>query len=86
MVVTCPLREGREKDDKDRSGYEEVKKEVLNFACDILKLWEGLSKNPDLAPYGELLKRRRDDAIREATRVGEQYKGEGYEFPFSQNG
>jgi hypothetical protein len=32
--------------DRDRAGYEEVKKQVVAFAVDILELWDGFQRNP----------------------------------------
>ncbi len=69
--------------DKDRSGYDAVKSEVVNFAKDILELWDGFTKKAGIDKYAELLKKLRDDAIREARHVASQYKNQGYECPFS---
>jgi len=69
--------------DKDRPGYDAVKSEVVNFAKDILELWDGFTKKPGINKYAELLKKLRDDAIREARHVASQYKDQGYECPFS---
>lgn len=59
---------------KDRAGYEQVKNEVVNFASDILALWNSFSRVPDLKPYAPLLEEFRDRAIGEAASVAEQYK------------
>ena len=69
--------------DQNRSGYNEVKKEVVNFAADILDLWNGFSTHPDLSLYASLLDKFRDQAIGEATGAAERYKKYGFESPFS---
>jgi hypothetical protein len=69
--------------DRDRAGYEEIKKEVVNFAIDILDLWDSFSKQPGLAPYSGLLDQFRTKAVGEARKVGEQYKGQGYQSHFA---
>lgn len=72
--------------DRKRSGYDEIKKEVVNFARDILNLWNGFSKNPDLSPYASLLDKCRDQAIGEAASAADRYKKYGFESPFSAGG
>jgi hypothetical protein len=67
---------------KDRPRLDEVKKEVVSFASDILDLWDGFSKNPDLGQYSALLDRVRKESIGEAAKVGERYKAWGYKSPF----
>jgi hypothetical protein len=67
----------------DRTGYEEVKKEVVTLALDLLRLWDAFCGKPEVASYAALLKTKRDDAVDEARRVGEQYAGRGYQFPFA---
>jgi hypothetical protein len=69
--------------DKDRAGYVEIKKEVVNFASDILDLWDGFSKTSGLAPYLGLLDQFRKEAIVEAEKVAEKYKDWDYKSPFS---
>jgi len=68
--------------DQNRSGYNEMKKEVVNFASDILDLWDGFSKSPDLKSYAGLLDKFHDQAIDEATSVAEQYQKYGFKCPF----
>jgi hypothetical protein len=68
---------------KDRSGYKEIKKEVVNLAIDILKLWNKFSEKPGLEPYANLFNKYRDLAIAEAESVAERYKQYGFRSPFS---
>jgi hypothetical protein len=69
--------------DTNRAGYDEIKKEVVNFASDILDLWDGFSKKPGLAQYSGILDQLRKKAIGEAKNVAEQHKDQGYQSPFS---
>jgi hypothetical protein len=69
---------------KDRSGYEQIKKEVVTLAADILGLWERFSQLPDLREYASLLDKCRIQAIEEAESVANQYKAHGYRCPFSE--
>jgi hypothetical protein len=73
--------------DKDRSGYEEVKNEVVGLAKDVLTLWKAfsakLAADPSLKPYVDLLHSAENDAIEEARRVAKQYNEFGFQFPFS---
>jgi len=78
-----PLHERVMHLEKDRSGYDEIKNEVVNFAIDILRLWNGFSEKPGLETYASLLRHFRDEAIKEAVNVAEQYKEYGFESPFS---
>jgi len=73
--------------DKDRSGYDEIKNEVVKIAKDVLELWKGfstrLSADSSLKPYADLMDKFRDEAIGEAARVAEQYREHGFQSPFS---
>jgi hypothetical protein len=69
--------------EKGRAGLDEVKKEVLNFASDILNLWNRFSRSSDLVQYSGLLDQARKKAVGEANKVAEQYKRWGYKSPFS---
>jgi hypothetical protein len=69
--------------EKDRSGHDEIKNEVVNFAVDILRLWNGFSQNPSVKPYESLLNKFRVRAIEDAASVAKQYKRYGFECPFS---
>jgi hypothetical protein len=69
--------------EKDRAVYDEIKNEVVNFAIDILRLWNGFSENSSLNLYKSLLDRFRGKAIEEAASVAAQYKECGFECPFS---
>jgi hypothetical protein len=68
--------------DKDRAGYEEIKKEVVNCANEIVRLWNSFSKHLDLSSYAHLLDKCRDQAIAESESVAERYKKHGFESPF----
>jgi hypothetical protein len=69
--------------DQNRSGYDEIKKEVVNIAEDILVLWNSFSKHPDLKSYSSLLDKFRGKAIEESLNVAERYKKHGFESPFA---
>lgn len=68
---------------KDRSGYDEIKSEVVNLATDILTLWNGFSKKPGVEGYSVLLNKYRDLAVAEAENVAKQYTQYGFRCPFS---
>ena len=59
--------------EEERTGLDEIKREVANFATDILKLWDSFSRKPDLVPYAGLLAQFREKAICEANKVARQY-------------
>jgi hypothetical protein len=67
---------------KDRSGYDEIKNEVVTLAADILDVWDRFSKHPDLKDYAALLHATRKRAIKEAENVANQYAG--FKCPFSE--
>ena len=67
---------------RDRDGYDPVKDEVVNFASDILRLWDDFSKKPGLGPYAGLLQKYRKQAIDEAADVAKQYSRYGFSCPF----
>lgn len=69
--------------EKDRAGYDEIKKEVVTLAQGILTLWAGFSRTPGLAAYATLLGNLRDAAVRAAEGVANQYQNWGYKSPFS---
>jgi hypothetical protein len=69
--------------DHNRSGYDEIKKEVANFAADILVLWNNFIMHPETRDYAILLVKFKDQAIREAEWVASQYKEHGFVSPFS---
>ncbi len=69
--------------DWDRTGYEEVKKEVVTLARDLLRLWDVFCGKAEVASYAALLRQKREDAVSEARKVGEQYAGRGYQSPFA---
>jgi hypothetical protein len=68
---------------KDRSGYGEIKCEVVTLAADILDVWDRFSKHPDLKDYANVLDQTRKQAIKEAENVANQYAGHGFKCPFS---
>ena len=67
--------------DQDRAGYDEIKNETVNFAADILSLWNRFSEKVK-EPYTSLLDKFQDEAIREAASVAAQYKAFGFECSF----
>jgi hypothetical protein len=69
--------------DRDRTGYEEIKKEVVNLASDILDVWGRFSKSPGLEEYVGLLDQIRGCVIAEVLMFADRYKELGYESPFS---
>src|SRR5262249_54857452 len=68
--------------EKERSGYEAIKKEVVNLTKDIMELWGGFTNKPGVGQYADLLNSLRDKAIAEARNVASQYKDQDYECPF----
>lgn len=68
---------------QNRSGYDEIKNEVVNFATDILDVWDRFSKSPELKDYASLLDTFRERAIEEAEAVANQYAAHGFKCPFS---
>jgi hypothetical protein len=68
--------------DRDRTGYEQVKEQVVNLAEDILSLWDCFCNEPVLQPYASLLRQKRDEAIAEARKVATQYAERNYRLPF----
>jgi hypothetical protein len=67
----------------DRSSYEPVKHEVLNFANDILRLWAAFSGKPGIRPYKKALDDCHRRALNEANKVAEQYQQYGFKSPFA---
>ena len=68
---------------KNRASQDEIKNEVVNFATDVLDLWDFFSKNPDLKDYAIVLDQTRKQAIKEAEAVANQYAAHGFKCPFS---
>jgi hypothetical protein len=68
---------------KDRSGYGEIKTEVVTLAADILDVWGRFSKHPDLKDYAALLDEARKQAVKEAEQVAKQYSAHGFKCPFA---
>ena len=48
--------------------------EVLNFAHDVLRLWDAFTNDAALADYRSLLNGRRDEAVNEARKIAERHK------------
>jgi hypothetical protein len=69
--------------DKDRSRYEAVKDEVVNFANDILRLWAAFSGKPGMEPYRKALDDCHKRALDEASKVAKQYQEYGFKSPFA---
>lgn len=69
---------------KNRTGYRQIKGEVLRLALDVLALWQEFSEKSEVQPYRNLLDDRRKRAIKEATSVAEQYRRHGYKSPFGE--
>jgi hypothetical protein len=55
----------------------------VDIAEDILGLWNGFSKLPELKPYSSLLDQFREKAIEETLIVAKNYKQHGFESPFA---